>query len=177
MKKTDTSDPKSPDYFPTISELGYTQEEFNKIGVGDINLDREYEKRLELFQQKHRKMLMNKAVKVRKKKMIQVSWYNVLSENEKEELIIKSIKIADEVIDKVNKNQSLKDVFTYYEKLRIRVKGGKFTLYDADDVKCSKFPKYCNVNKSLTGSAYSFVKLWVHVFSERRIKGNTFTTK
>ena len=179
MEKMEGLDKKSIDYHPTLFEIGYTQEEFDSIDWSDPRKNKEYEERVIRFQLKHRAKLKRIAVKEKERKMQKQlgHWYNTLQTKEIEALIEKSREHVDDVIDKVNEKQTLSRMVSFYENLRYKVKKGKFEIIPATESKLKYFPRYIHQTNQLTGSVYSFAKLWSHVFSTRSSKNGNVTTR
>lgn len=178
MNTLDGIDEKSMNYVPTYQEMGYTTLQFDSINWENQSECRDYENRMLKFQLKHREKLKKIAIKSKTKKMSKYisHWYNVLKKEEIEALIRDSLHLSDNALDKIQQGQSLQSMVSYYENLRYKIKKGSFEIYPADESKIRFFPRYIHATNKLTGSVYSFTKLWSHVFSTRTIKNGTITS-
>jgi len=178
MEKDLNLDKSSPTYVPTYKEMGYTLEEFEALDWEKPQTTAEWDARLLAFQIKHRKKIVEKKKQSKEVKMQKFvdHWYSTLNSTEIGLLIEDSRKLADQAIDRVLESEKLPAMRNYYDTLRLKVKTASYKIMPADLNKLARFPSYDKGTNSLTGSAYSFVKLWSHVFSSRKSRGHTMTT-
>jgi len=178
MKKDLNLDKNSPLYVPTYQEMGYTTEHFESLNWELAETTIEWNRREEAFKRRHREKLAEKKKEEKTMKMQAFvdHWYSTLNSTEVGLLIDDSRKLADAVFDRILQTEKLPAMRSYYENLRMRVIDSPFKVLPADLKKLSRFPQYDHGTKKLTGSIYSFVKLWSHVFSVRRNRGNVLST-
>lgn len=171
-KMNEALNKKSMDYIPTYQEIGYSDQEMENLNFDLEHVRNEWERRINVFQRKHREKLMERESlkKNRKIKEMASHWYVRLNESEITALIEKSRSLADDVIDSLNSGSKPKSIYNYYESLRNKVKTSKAIIVACEEKKLERFPKLNESTKQLYGSAYSFSKLWAHVFSTKNSK-------
>ena len=176
MKKNGYNNVNSIGYVPSPSDLGYSDSEMMEKS-GDPIFDREYGLREKEFVSRNISRIKDEQKRKRQIKIqnYSPSWYDELPENEVINLIQRSRSIADEVINHMNKGQSLESMISYNEGLRARVKLYPIEVRLAPEEKKSKFPKYDEHTGQLFGSKYSFYRLWCHIFSTRSVRRSSDT--
>lgn len=181
MKKDKNLNKMDMEYAPDpFSDLGYTLEEWNSIDwINDHVANIEYGRRFDSFQVRHREKIRSEKVEHKKTKLNKNidHWYSILSKEEIEILIDNSRRLSDEVFDRIVEKETLPQMISYYNGLRLRVKNSPICIIPADLKKLSRFPSYDHGSKSLNGSVYSFMKLWSHVFSVRKSRLSSLSTK
>lgn len=178
--------PKSMDYVPTFDELKLPKrlreklEMFIEDDAEAEKVQNEYQSYLNDWKLKHREVVRKNEIAIaeRKTRKIIAHWFNTLPKEKLFELIEDSRQLCDEIMDRIREGASAEWELNYIEKLRLRVKKNPITVESASIDKVRRFPLYNVSDDSLSGSPYSFYRMWAHVFkSESRHAGHYRTKK
>lgn len=181
MQKENELNKNSMDYIPTWDEAKVPKWLQNKLSdiIDDENelkkLESQLDGYIEAYKRKHREQIRKKEIakaEVKNRKVL-AHWFATLPKDKIIALIEKTRLYADEVIDLRRDSVSAQWELNYVEKLRIRVKRNPITVESTTIDKMKRFPSYDPANDCLTGSPYSFYRMWAHCFkSEKRLSGH-----
>lgn len=171
----------SMDYIPTWDEAGVPKWLQNKLSdiIDDENelkkLEAQLDSYIDSYKRRHREQIRKKEIakaEVKTRKVL-AHWFATLHKEKIIRLVDDSRSIVDEVMDQRRDACSAQWELNYIEKLRIRVKRNPITVESTTHDKMKRFPIYDPVEDTLSGSPYSFYRLWAHCFkSETRHAGH-----
>jgi len=174
-------DRNSMDYIPTWDEAKIPQKLRMKLEnewedeIKSKKNEEELDGYIKAWQRKHReKVIKTERAKAEiKTRKLFAHWFATLPEKELIQLIDNSRNIVDPALDKVVETVTATWQLNYIEKLRIRVKRNPIEIEQPSLDKLKRFPSYSPTTGKLTGSPYSFYRMWAHVFrSEARRSGH-----
>lgn len=179
LENQDALNPKSMNYVPTYEEMKLPRDLIRRLEteyMDDLKSEKnnkELDYYMAKYQLAHRNKLIIKEKISASKKSLKLSshWYNTLQPKEIEDLIERSRPYTDQVIDELIERVKTSWELNYLEQLRIRIKAAPIILSPAADSKLKRFPNYSMGTNELHGSAYTFYKLWAHVFKSHKRTG------
>ena len=169
---------KSPLYIPDyVKELGFTQEEADNLSEID---QPEIDRRTEIFRRAHIAKLELRKQELEARKLMELSthWYCTLSKEEIKDLVTNSLYLVKPVLTEAIEKESIKGKAMYMFSLLKKIESGfSFNIRPAEKSKLKRFPKYDPGIKKIYGSKHTFIALWSHVYSDKKINSNVLISK